>query len=475
MNKWKKKYTGNYVVSVKVDGISGLLVTKKGKSKLYTRGNGEVGRNISFILPYINVPLIANTAFRGEIIMLEEVFNQKYKDEYKNPRSAVAGITNADFNIQYIPKYKDLHFICYEVIKPRLKPSDQMAFLAKYGFQTIQYVILDDVNVENLSALLIDWRANYPYQNDGIIVADNKLYIRWKKNPKHAFAFKMALADQKGEAKVLKVVWTPSKDGILKPVVHIEPTEIGGVTIVKATGFNADFIEKNKIGMGAVVEVIRSGDVIPHILRIITPAHTPDMPKIPYEWNETHKDIVLTNITDNIGVQEKIITRFFAHIDVEGLRAGNVKRLMKAGYNSIEKIINMQLADFLKVPGFKQKLANKIYTSIHQKLAQVSLVELMAASNMFGRGMGRRRLTAILNAYPDIIKGELSKTEAETRIAALHGFGEKTAKDFVDHLTAFLQFVKDAHLEKKLKIKVKKINTSHPLFGKSIVMDWFPR
>ena len=60
----------------------------------------------------------------------------------------------------------------------------------------------------------------------------------------------MVLSDQKAEAKVLEVIWTPSKDGFLKPKVRIEPIDIGGVTIEYATAFNAAFVEKNKIGMG---------------------------------------------------------------------------------------------------------------------------------------------------------------------------------------------------------------------------------
>ena len=75
----------------------------------------------------------------------------------------------------------------------------------------------------------------------------------------------MVLSDQIAEAKVVDVIWTPSKDGYLKPRVRIEPINLGGVTIEFATGFNGAFIKDNKIGIGATIEIIRSGDVIPHI------------------------------------------------------------------------------------------------------------------------------------------------------------------------------------------------------------------
>ena len=471
--KWKAKYKGPYVVSAKADGISGLLVTKKNKQQLYTRGNGSMGWERSYLIPFLDLPVVDGTVIRGEIIMGRNVFKRKYGKVYKNPRNAVGGIINADFTLKNAEKYKDLDFVGYEVIRPRLKPSEQMAFLEEHQFKTIKYTVHKDITNEELSKILVDWRNNYKYQNDGLIVADDKIYLRWKKNPKHAFAFKMVLSDQKAEAKVLEVIWTPSKDGFLKPKVRIEPIDIGGVTIEYATAFNAAFVEKNKIGMGALIEMVRSGDVIPHILKVITPARQAQMPTGNYKWNATHVDIVLDDIKGNTNVQEKVISRFFKHLDVDGLGEGNVKRLMKAGFDSIEKIINMKQEDFLKAQGFKQRLAEKVFKSIHEKLEEASLVEIMAASNLFGRGMGRRRLRAILEAYPELLNNKMGKAEAEEKIAQLKGFGKKTAADFIEHLQTFLQFIKAIHLEKKLVFKKKKVNTAHPLYDKNIVMTGF--
>ena len=474
LDKFKKKYTGPYVVSAKCDGLSGLYTTEGEVAKLYTRGNGKVGYDISQLIPFLKLPMIKGSAVRGELILSQAVFKTKYSKEYKNARGAVIGIINSDYSNKNFQKYKDISFVAYEVIKPRLKPSKQMEFLKKNKFITVKYTILQDMTNEKLSELLVDWRKNYKYENDGLVVVDNKIYPRRKKNPKQAFAFKMVLSDQKAEAKVLDVIWNPSKDGFLKPTVRIEPVIIGGTTIEYATAYNAAFVAKNKIGLGAVVDMIRSGDVIPTILSVITPARKAKMPDIPYHWNETHVDIILDNIEENIGVQEKLVSRFFKKLDVESLGAGNVKRIMKAGHNTIEKIINMKKEDFLKIEGFKEKLAEKVYTSIHQKLDEASLVDLMSASNIFGRGMGKRRLQPIIDAYPDIIKGTMSKEEAEEKIAGLKGFGKKTSKDFMAHLMVFLKFIKAIHLEKKLNIKKKATgDASHPLFGKKIVMTGF--
>ena len=105
----------------------------------------------------------------------------------------------------------------------------------------------------------------YEYEIDGVIVSDDKIYNRTQQNPEHAFAFKMVLSEQMAEAKVVDIIWNASKDGYLKPRVRIEPVKIGGVTIEYTTGFNANYIETNRIGIGAVIQLIRSGDVIPYI------------------------------------------------------------------------------------------------------------------------------------------------------------------------------------------------------------------
>ena len=119
------------------------------------------------------------------------------------------------------------------------------------------------------------------------------------KYPKYSFAFKMVLSDQMAESIVTDVIWTPSKDGLLKPRVQYEPVIIGDSTLEFATAHNADFIRKNKIGIGAVIQIIKSGDVIPKIQKVITPAETAKMPTIPYKWNKTHKDAIMMNPQKN--------------------------------------------------------------------------------------------------------------------------------------------------------------------------------
>jgi len=106
-----------------------------------------------------------------------------------------------------------------------------------------------------------------------IVVRDNQHHsIISGKNPKYSFAFKTILTHEEAEVIVSHVEWNISKDGFLKPTVYFNPIHIGGVKIQKATGFNASFIQSNTIGPGSHIVIIRSGDVIPYIVRTLSPS-----------------------------------------------------------------------------------------------------------------------------------------------------------------------------------------------------------
>ena len=373
----------------------------------------------------------------------------------------------------------DVRFVAYEVIKPQQKPSEQMEFLKTLDIETVfnKIVVADSLTNEMLSELLIDGRKNYMYEIDGIIVTDDKVYPRKTSgNPEHAFAFKMVLSDQVAEANVVDVIWTPSKDGYLMPRVQIEPINLGGVKIEYATGFNAAFIKDNKVGIGATIQLIRSGDVIPHIKSITVPAPEAKMPDIPFKWNDTNVDIMLLNVLSDPTVKEKNITGFFKGVEVDGLSSGNVTRIIEAGYDTVPKIIAMLEQDFLKVEGFKQKMANKIYTGIHQKLNEATLVTIMAASNIFGRGFSDKKLELILQELPDILTSDKYKTNSEkvAAVAAVKGMASKTAEAFVSKISDFKQFMMESGLNEKLhdtKVEtVVNVNSSHPLYNKTVVL-----
>jgi NAD-dependent DNA ligase len=349
-----KKYSGPFVLSCKLDGVSGMYSTEGKTPKLYTRGDGNIGQDISHLIPFLKLPKEKGIVVRGEFIIPKETFDEKYKVLFANPRNLVSGIVNSKSADK---KMEDLHFVAYELIRPQMIPSEQMKHLTNAKFEVVQHITTETLTNDMLSQVLVDWRKNYAYEIDGVIVANDGIYERHSGNPEHAFAFKMVLSDQVAEAKVVDVIWTPSKDGYLKPRVQIEPINLGGVCIEYATGFNAGFINENNIGVGSLIEIIRSGDVIPYIRKVVVPAKYPKMPNVLYKWNDTNVDIMLQDIDSDETVREKNITGFFRGIGVEGLSSGNITRIIKKGYDTIEKIVKMSVDNFLEVDGFQIKTA----------------------------------------------------------------------------------------------------------------------
>jgi NAD-dependent DNA ligase len=205
------------------------------------------------------------------------------------------------------------------------------------------------------------------------------------------------------------------------------------------------------------------------------PAPEPKMPSVPYVWNKTHIDIMLENAGEDSTVKEKNITGFFKGIEVEGLASGNVVKIINAGYDTVGKIIRMTEQDFLKVDGFKQKMATKLYTGIKKQIEKASLVTIMSASNMFGHGFSETRLEPIIQTYPDILTSVESNETKIRKLTEIKGMAVKTATAFVEKIPDFIAFLKDTGLESKLNSKptvasVAPVVINHPFNGKTIVV-----
>ena len=478
---WTAKYKGPYILSAKLDGVSGLYTCEGEEPRLYTRGDGKVGQDVSHLTRVLSLPCIPGLVVRGEFILRKSVFDTKYKGTFATARNLVAGIVNAK---TIDDKTRDLDFVVYEVIKPVMKPSGQMETLLAHGFNTVWNTTTKSLTNEMLSETLHETRSKYEYETDGIIVANDAVYPRSSGNPDHAFAFKMAISDQMAEAKVVDVLWEVSQDGYFKPRVRIEPINIAGVNIEYTTGFNGKFIEENRIGVGAVVQIIRSGDVIPYIREIIAPAEKAKMPDAPYIWTQTRVDIMVENAAEDPTVKRKNVVGFFLELDVKGLGESNLKKMIEAGHDTVPKIIALTLPDLEKVFG-QGKTAPAMYEGIKNKIAESTLSQLMVASNMFGRGIGNRLVSALMKEYPDFLTAESAK-EVKLEMLSRQGI-KKNGEQFYDAIMPFRRFLEECGLLYKLEGRTsegrtsevnssadksadKPINTSSPLFNKSIVM-----
>ena len=477
LKNWVEKYKGPYVLSCKLDGVSAMYICDKSNTcKLYTRGNGHVGQDISHLMNTLELPKIQkNMAIRGELIIPKSTFKTKYMEEFANARNLASGIVNRKMIDE---KTNDLHFVAYEIIEPQMKPREQMELLQKMGLEVVFNKIENTITNESLSDMLIDWRKNHEYEIDGVIVSNNAIYPREPGNPEHSFAFKMVMSDQVAEAKVIDVLWEASKDGYLKPRVRIEPIQLAGVRIEYATGFNGKFIEDNKIGIGSVIVMVRSGDVIPYIKSVTTQSEKAKMPTVSYVWNKTHVDVLLENPNDDIVVQEKNVALFFVGLEVEGLAKGNIKKLFAIGKTSVPKILKMSVEDFEMVEGFKRKMSEKIFHGIKDKVEKASLIDVMIASGKMGRGLGERKIQMILSKCPTILTSNESNEKKEEMLKQIDGIGKENAHEFVKNISVFISFLKECQLEYKLELESENrtlnpsenANNTHTLFGKKLVM-----
>lgn len=441
LESWKSKNPGQVCISDKLDGISALFQKKDGKVFLYTRGDGTIGQDISHMIPYIQIgdfPSIQTYVVRGELIVNKANYNM-VKEGKKGARQMVAGLANQKkITADRVKLLKYVEFVAYEVIIPEsLKPSEQFRLLdSKSTFQTVWWKISTEISIPLLSELLAKRKEESNYEIDGSIIAHDAVYPRRVgKNPEHAFAFKMAFADQAAITEVVGVNWEASKNGFLKPTVHFEPVHIGGSTIQYATGFHASFIHQHGVGPGAFVEIVRSGDVIPHIREVKSAAPSgPAMPSVPWHWNETHTDAILNTIEGNPDVQKRVMLFFAQTMEIAYCGEGTVAKLYEAGIHTIPQLLQVTEEFLLKnVAGFGKASASKLVQSIQEAKKKATVAQWAVGSGIFGRGVGSKRLEAALRLSDPTVKD----------VAGLPSWSLESAEEFIRHLPEFNAFLEE--------------------------------
>lgn len=460
LTEWKKNHKGPYVLSDKLDGVSGLLYKQNNRFRLFTRGDSTSGQDITHLISYIlkdkykpsKIP--NNTAIRGEIIMSKQNF-EKIKDQYKNARNTIAGLVNSkNFSID-VAKLTD--FIGYSLVHPKYKQEEQMKKLEEWEFPTVTYKITKDLDNDMLSKYLQERRKDSKYEVDGIVVIDSsQTYDVGDKNPTYGFAFKMVLTDQVAEANVIDIEWNVSMHGYLKPIVKIEPVNLVGVTIKNVTAHNGKYIIDNNLGPGAVIKIVRSGDVIPYIMEVLKPASSgkPKLPDIPYKLNKSGIDFIVKDLhgvaKDAIIIKQ--LSNFFKVLGVKYISEGIVTKFVENDYKSLKDILTADISELSKIEGVGDKVLTKIFENIRTAFETTNLETLMAASNCFGRGLGVRKITVIVNKYPNIMNEKWTEKELKDKVLELNGFDEITASQFVDHFNSFKKFFND--LEKITTINI---------------------
>ena len=320
--------------------------------------------------------------------------------------------------------------------------------MKKLGFKVSKGEIVQQIDSSSLEKKYLEWHDKSQYEIDGLVVSQNEPYERSvDKNPKYSVAFKIFSEGIKTE--VIDIEWNPSKFGVLFPTVLLNPIKFDGVTVKRASGKNAKFIKDNGIGIGSEILVSYSGGVIPEIIKIIK-KKSPRFPSEKYHWNDTEVNIILNDPLKNQEVNIQRLLHMFSVLNIKGISLGIVKKFYENGLTTLKSVYKSSVKDFLKLPGVKDKTAEKLYESIHIVLDEpINLSKIMTLSLVFGNGLAEKKLNLIVETFPNIL--ETYKDMTTEDIINIEGFSDKLATVFLDNIKNFVIFMKENNY-----IKIKK-------------------
>ena len=304
---------------------------------------------------------------------------------------------------------------------------------------------------------------NKEFELDGLIIEVDDEVLRTKlgretssNNPCYARAYKGAF-EQIKETTVIGITWNISKQGLLKPVLHVTPIELDGVTVSNVTGNNAKFVMDNGLGIGAKVKIKRSGMVIPLIIEVIKTVDfiLPTIDGVDVIWNEAGIELITATETDDQKLKQ--LVSFFEILEVKNVSEGIIKQLWDAGYTSIKEILNLKPQLLEQLEGFGKRKAKIVYDAIQDKMKDVELSKLQHATGLF-KGLGSKKL---------VLLEHFETKPTVNQIISIDGFAETSAESYIEGWNKFYDFIKDLPIT--IKKSVKAVAGSSELSGQSFV------
>ncbi|ATD55984.1 NAD-dependent DNA ligase LigA [Clostridium chauvoei] len=431
-----------YVVTKKFDGLTvNLTYDNNGiLAVAATRGTGEVGEDVTAQVQTIkSVPLKINCndvfEVHGEAIMTTEAFekyNKTSENPLKNLRNGAAGALR-NLNVKETAK-RNLSAFFYDIgYKEGTKfknYQEMLEFIKAKGFPMDEYVrycnTMDEVEKE--IEYIKNIRFDLNYDIDGVVIAIDDIRTRellgyTVKFPKWAIAFKFEA--QEVTTKLLDVEWNVGRSGRVGPTAILEPVELAGVTVKRATLNNIDDIRRKGVRIGAEVFVRRSNDVIPEIMGVVE------------ESLEGTIEINVPNICPACG----------GHVIQQGVHYF-CENTLSCKPQMVKTIVHFASRDAMNIEGFSERTAEQLFEKLDiksisevYKLEKESLVTL----EKFGPKKAQNLLDAI----------EKSKNcELHRFIYALGipNVGVKTAKDLVNKFKS-IEGLKNATFEDLVEVQ----------------------
>lgn len=364
MDKFKNYFRGQpALIMAKMDGLTISLHYDNGKLVLgESRGNGEVGEDITNnVRTFTNIPL--EIPFKGKLTVdgeaiidyatFEEINrNMPENEKYKNPRNLVSGsVRQLNSTVATSRKIKFVAWKLYQKIgvdgtRESNSNYDNFMELMNLGFTVVPFAKCTDVDmqseiiIETIKAICQE--KGYPI--DGIvgmfddIAYGNNLGMTGH-HPKHSMAYKFY--QERNETILLDIEWTTSRTGLINPVAIVEPVEIDGTTVSRATLSNISIIKELQLGIGDTVTIIKSNQIIPKIMENLTKSNNYIIPTVCPDCGEPteiksdtgRETLYCTNLKCPSRLQDKMSN--FCNRDgmnIVGLSNERLKTLMQLGY-----------------------------------------------------------------------------------------------------------------------------------------------
>lgn len=435
------------VLSYKMDGLTIVLTYNAGQLiRAVTRGNGEVGENITHnARVFKNIPLSVN--YNGELIVRGEAvisfkdfvkINERLESEaeYKNPRNLCSG-TVRQLNNEIAAK-RNVVFFAFSMSADGVDfkdlKSNQLEWLKALGFQTVKYKLVDSDSIVESVYEFEKEIPNNDFATDGLVLTFNSLTYSaglgsTAKFPRDSIAFKWA--DEKSETVLKDVEWNTSRTGLINPIAVFEPVELEGTTVNRAALHNLSIFEKLQMGIGDRITVYKANMIIPQIEDNLTRSATLKPPENCPVCGEKTVEInindgkVLKCVNPNCHAQLVRSIAHFASIDamnIEGLSEATAEKLVEKGFvDNYTDIYSLQQyrEEIINMEGFGEKSYNNLMNAI-EKSKNVEMENFINALGINNVGLISARMLAKECRY-DI--NAVINAKAED-IEKIHGFGK---------------------------------------------------
>lgn len=383
-------FNEEYTIEYKFDGLSLAITYNNGVlTQAATRGNGEIGEDVTEQVKTIRtvpltIPYKGFVVVQGEgIVKLSELekYNNQTDEKLKNARNAVAGaIRNLD---PKVTAKRRLDFFAYNVnYASELKFDSQIAiydFLKEQGFMVGDYFekVSSIEEIKKQIEFVDKNRNSLDFLIDGLVIKINKNTVReqlgfTEKTPRWAVAYKFEAEETSTELN--SITWQVGRTGKITPVAELEPTELCGVTIKRATLNNYNDILRKKVKIGDRVFIRRSNDVIPEILAVAETYTTSKVIEKPTNCpccgsvlEDTETELYCPN---HSGCRQQIILKLVQFssrnaMNIDGLSIKTLEQLYdKFNVSTFSDLYKLTADELSQLEGFKDKKINNILTSL---------------------------------------------------------------------------------------------------------------